>query len=275
MKTRNQVKRYGPSHIERPKYGALNHYWLKEMLPFVQAAACMMVVLDNYEKAHQIFNEAVQAWGRKDCKSVVSEVDKYITPSHIDRYVDYFIKGNKESDLDYPFEELEKKYRNSPDFTFLIGRINEFIRMGFNRKSDIASGKLKVMPSQDYMLFYAVFVGSLAFFFEGSEDYEKKKIIDFMGHTLDISRIYEGTSKNRLHRFRTKSYGNLRWKRRYDRKIREKAELWYKCRVVYAGPTESCRSRDFTSEETPDPNDIDKAIRDYDLAVGYPRGNAN
>jgi len=32
MKTRNQVKRYGLSHIERPKYGALTHYWPKEIL---------------------------------------------------------------------------------------------------------------------------------------------------------------------------------------------------------------------------------------------------
>ncbi len=34
MKPRNQVKRYGPSHIERQKYGALTHYWPKDMMPF-------------------------------------------------------------------------------------------------------------------------------------------------------------------------------------------------------------------------------------------------
>ena len=45
-----------------PKYGATIHYWPEEMIPFVSAAACTIVVLDNSEKANDVFNEAVEAW---------------------------------------------------------------------------------------------------------------------------------------------------------------------------------------------------------------------
>jgi hypothetical protein len=118
------------------------------------------------------------------------------------------------------------------------------------------------------MLFYAIFVGTLAFFFENTEDYEKNKIIEFMGHTLDISRIYEGTPKNRLHRFRTKNYGNLRWKRRYDKKTREKAERWYQCRVVCSNVVDFCNKK---ADENVilEPNNVYKEIKPFDKAIGY------
>ena len=50
-------------------YGVLTRYWPKEMLPFVLAAACMMVVLENTEKASEFFDEAVETWGRKDSQA--------------------------------------------------------------------------------------------------------------------------------------------------------------------------------------------------------------
>ena len=53
MKPRNQVKRFGPGHIERQKYGVSAHYWPKDMLPFILAAGCTLVVLDNSEKARE------------------------------------------------------------------------------------------------------------------------------------------------------------------------------------------------------------------------------
>ncbi|MFC1946080.1 hypothetical protein ACFLW1_02645, partial [Chloroflexota bacterium] len=215
---------------------------------------------------------AVQDWGRRDCQKALGEVDKYVSPSYVDRCISYFIRGNRTSDLEYPFEVLEDRYKTSQDFSFLIENINEFIKIGFNRKADIASGNLKVIPSHDYMLFHAVFLGSLAFYFEGTDDYEKSKIIEFMGKSLDVSRIYKGTSKNRLHRWRTKSFGNLNWKRRSDKKIRVKAELWYQSRVVHESLEAFCIKQQLKGENNTSDNLV-KEILPCDIATGYPRKN--
>jgi len=42
-------------------------------MPFVLAAACSQVVLDNSEKAKHIYNEAVETWARKDCHAVLND----------------------------------------------------------------------------------------------------------------------------------------------------------------------------------------------------------
>ena len=71
MKKHRQTKKRHKTG--RQKYGDTFHYWPKEMmLPFILAAACTIVVLNNSEKARRVFNEAVEAWGRKDCQSALT-----------------------------------------------------------------------------------------------------------------------------------------------------------------------------------------------------------
>ena len=84
------------------------------------------IVLENSGEAYDIYNEAVEAWGQKDCLSALSEVN--ITQDNIKSCIAYHIE-KKQADVKYPLEEVEKKYKESPDFAFLIGRISEFIRI--------------------------------------------------------------------------------------------------------------------------------------------------
>lgn len=254
----------------RKIYGKSAQYWPVEMQPFVVAAACVQIVLENSEKASLIYTEAKEAWGRKDCQKALSEVK--IPFSSMLAAVDAVV-SNKMADYSNPMYDIIEQYKDSEDFKYLISRINNFIKVGFNSESDQAKGRYKVTPSKDNWLFYAVFIGTVVDFSEERADWDTYKLVEFGGKVYDPTTFMDPEKSNRKHRRKVYRYKKFNWRLRHDQKIRDIAWHWYQCRVIYAGPTEFCQSRDFISEDTPDPNDIDKEIRDCDLAVGYPRGN--
>ena len=96
MKPINQVKRYKLNPTQRQIYGQDAHYWTKGMLPIVSSAALINVVLENSEKAYEIYSEAVEAWDRKDCQSALSEVR--ITEDDIKACIKYLIE-KKQNDI--------------------------------------------------------------------------------------------------------------------------------------------------------------------------------
>ena len=97
--------------------------------------------------------------------------------------------------------------------------------------------------------------------------FNKTKVFEFGGQLLDPSAFMDGVTNNRAHRKRVNIYKKNGWKLRHDHKLIKKARLWYQVRVVFNGPTDYCRSKDFISEETTDPNDILKEINICDDAL--------
>lgn len=264
MKKHRQTKKHNkPGH---KTYGQFVHYWPEKMLPFVISVACMQVVLNNSGKAKCIYDEAMEAWSRGDCQAVLNET-KIPFPSCITAM--QAIESENISDWADPLEETYAIYRDSKDFKYLIAKINEFIKLGFNREGE----NLKVLPSRQHWLFYTVFVRTLVDFTASKPDFEKNRIAEFAGRLFDPATFLDSTPNNRVYRSRTKKYRSHNWKWRNDSRLMRIAWRWYQCRVVYSGPTEFCQSRDFRSEETPDPNEIDREIAGCDKAVGYPRGN--
>ncbi|MBA7569713.1 hypothetical protein ES708_11454 [subsurface metagenome] len=263
MQNRKTKKRH---RTGKKIYGQPAHYWPEKMLPFALSAACTQVVLENSEAAKRIYDEAAEAWARGDCQAVLNETKIPFSSCLIAMEA---VESNKISDWVDPFEDTYTVYKDSKDFAYLIDRINEFIKVGFNGETE----QLKVMPSREHWLFYTVFVRTLVDFAASKPDFEKNRIVEFAGLFFDPATFLDGTPNNRVHRFRTKRYRSHGWLLKNDSRIMRIAWHWYQCRVVYSGPTEFCRSGDFTSEETPDPNEIDREIAGCDEAVGYPRGN--
>ena len=168
---------------------------------------------------------------------------------------------------------MEKKYKNSLDFDFLVARINEFIRVGFNRKKDIKAGNLRVIPSQECVLFYVVFLSTLSDFSRERGDWATFKLVKFRSKELDFSRILEGVYNNRVHRRHVKVYKRFDCTLRQDEKIRETAILWYKSRVVYSGPEEFCKKYLLEKGIELRPENVGREIFECDLVTGYPRKN--
>jgi len=267
MKPRNQVKRYETSHIERPKYGSSIHYWPEKMLPFVISAACIQVVLDNSEDAKPIYNKGVEAWGRRDCQAAIKDVK--IPPSSI-RAAIKAVLSDKISDWNDPLEDVYQKYKDSKDFKYLIGQINEFIKVGFNPKVDKEKGIYKVIPSQEHWLFFTIFIKTLVDFAASKSDFEHNRIVSVADQLFDPAMFMSGIHSNRKYRLHVSYYKNFGWRLRHDIKIMESAWRWYQCRVVCSNVVDFCNKQ---AEEKIilESNNIYKEIQPFDEAIGYGR----
>jgi hypothetical protein len=235
MKKRQRKKR----HKQGQKvYGESFHYWPEKMLRFALSAACIQVVLDNSERAKCIYGEAVEAWSRDDCQEVLNE-----TKIQFSRCITAMraIESENISEWTDPLEDTYAIYRDSKDFEYLIDRINEFIKVGFNRAAEQARGIYKVKPSREHWLFYTVFVRTLVDFADSKPDFEENRIVGFAGLLFDPATFLNGTPSNRFHRFRTKQYKSHDYRLSQDYKPRNSAWYWYQCRVIYSGPEEFCK----------------------------------
>ncbi|GAI27412.1 unnamed protein product, partial [marine sediment metagenome] len=244
--------------------GESAHYWPELMLPFPIAIACTQVVLENSEKAKLLYDDAVEAWKRPDCQKALSEV-RIPFSSCLEAKI--ALNSKNISDWEDPLDELKERYRDSENFKFLIEKINQFILVGFNREADREKGKYRVKPKEAIWLFYSVFIGTFVDHGVNNPDFNKTKVFEFGGQLLDLSTLMDGTINNRVHRKRVNLYRKHGWKLRHDNKLIKKAKLWYQVRVIFSGPKEYCCSKDFISEETPDPDDILKEIKICDEAL--------
>lgn len=50
----------------RKVYGKTAHYWREEMTPFLLAALCVDIAVENSKEARVIYEEIVNAWDRPD-----------------------------------------------------------------------------------------------------------------------------------------------------------------------------------------------------------------
>ena len=181
----------------RKVYGKHTQCWPVEIQPFLVAAACVEIVLKNSGKAILIYNEAKKAWGRPDCQTALNEVQ--IPFSNMLAAIEA-VRSKKISDSPDPLADIKKRYKDSSDFKYLIGRVNEFIKVGFNREADKVKGRYKVRPSQDNWLFYAVFIGTMVDFSAERPDWDTYKLLEFRGKTYDPTTFMDAEHSNRKYR---------------------------------------------------------------------------
>lgn len=253
----------GKRKQSRKVYGKSAHYWPVEMQPLLVAAALIDVILETCEKARLVYREVKDAWGLPGCQIALGEVKLPL------KDILALAEGNQGVQLPDTLLEIYSRHKDGSDCQYLIGRINEFIKVGFNR----AQGKQKVLPCNASWLCVAVGLRALVDFSVDRPDWETYKLLEFGGKSYDLSTIFEGEYRNRVHRRKVGQYKNFGLDLHHDEKFKNIAWYWYQCRVVYSGPEEFCREYLLETGIELRPENVDREIGECDIVTGYPRRN--
>lgn len=224
------------------------HYWPEHSLPYARAMACVQIVLLHGQADHA-YSEVKAAWARLDWSGVVDE------------FIDAWFDGG--------CDELVKRHEDDADFQRLISSIHEFIKVGFNRKSE-DNENWKVQASLDTPLFPAVGFYSLGDFGGALESWNEYRPFVRAGRVVDTGDVMTHKPNDRTHR-KLVSYFQQFGKLIHDTKMLDMADHWYESRVEYAGPEEFSRENYRQHGIWLDPGNISNEIRPMDDAVGYTR----
>lgn len=156
------------------------------------------------------------------------------------------------------------------DLTWLI---MGFIKVGFNRESDVEKGRYRVEVSEKHpWLLWAVALRTLfnsyRIRFEDVRGFYKVR--RYKGRDRDFYKVLSEQPMSRLHREIVASAKAADLKLKNDKTIMKAALRWYKCRVVYASIDKFCDNEP-EKKIMLDPKNVDRQIRPCDDAVGYIR----
>ena len=240
-------------------YGKNSHWWPKEMPPFLVAAALIDIVLESCEKAGFLYSEIKAAWGLTGCQLALCEVKMPL----IDLLA--LAEGNQNVQLPDELIESYNRHKGHPDCQYLIERINEFIKIGFNREQ----GEQKVIPFKETWLSFTSGLKALVDFSVKRPDWDTYKLVEFSGRTYDLTTALDGESRNRKHRQNVDLFQSKGWHRKLDRTIKKAAFHWYQCRVVYSSIDDYLDAEADKGNTKLDLKNIQKEIRVCDEATGY------
>lgn len=255
----------------RKRYGKTAHYWRQEMKPLLVAAACVDVAVKHSKDASVIYQQIIDAWDRPDCQALLK--GNIVLPIAEIKAWEKAVTGNNEydSELDI-WTGFYEQYSNSDDFKYLFGLISEFIKVGFNRKTDLAKNECNVLASKAVWLCFAVGFWTAGSYLEKNPDWDGETQLKLGDKVLDASAL-DGVFSERLHRLHSKILKRYGYRLSQDEKLRNMAWYWYQSRVVYSGPEEFCCKYLIETGIELDPANISKEILLCDIATGYPRKN--
>jgi len=274
------------------------YYWAEASLPFAYALACVEVVSESSEKAGIVYDKIVEAWSAPGIKVVFDDIASIIPESGKEEIKDALLHPEigLSPDPNKPFKQVEEMFtgleinedflkgddmgraslqerehaKQLADLTWLI---MEFIRVGFNRESDIEKGRYRVEVSEKApWLLWAVEIRTLFdsynIRFEQVRDFYK--IRGYKGKVIDFYKVLAEQPMSRLHREIVAGAKAADLKLKNDRTIVEAARCWYQCRVVYPSIKKFCDAK--SSEGIIlELQNVDKQIEPCDDAVGYIR----
>jgi hypothetical protein len=273
-------------------------YYPPEVMPYLLCGVCLEVVLENSEKARDLYDEIIECHELPGCRELLDKAEEIIPKG------DALLKNVvKESGFDYkkppelknigiPYMRgllegwtgvaatytekitpwaLKRKHINR-DFKKLIRIINELIKVGFNKESDKAKGIYKMTAFTSNALMYVIYTRSLAEYCRLTlTEWERVGVLKIRGKIYNMADIWSDNVTARLHRDMMKNYKGAGFLLKHDQKLKKIAETWYKCRVMYSGPEEYCRKMLIDQGINLDPANISNEIKECDEAVGYTR----
>ena len=274
------------------------HYWAEASLPLAYAVACVEVVCKSSEKAGVLYNKIVEAWIAPGMKVVFDDIASIIPGWGKERIKDALLHpetGFSEGP-NKPFRKLEKMFRgvevneeffkddemeglsgeerqHAEQLANLTWLIMEFIRVGFNRESDIQKGRYRVEVSEKaHWLLWAIAIRTLfdsyKIRFEQVRDFYK--IRKHKGKIIDFNKVLSEQPMSRWHRRIVASAKAADLRLKNDKTIMAVARRWYQCRVVYPSIKKFCDAK--SSEGIIlELQNVDKQIEPCDDAVGYIR----
>ena len=274
-------------------------YYLPEMMPFGLCSACLDIVLEQSEKAREIYNEVIDCFSLPGCQETMEKVgdelpdNRTVIKNLVEKsgydihkppskegfgipYIRDLMKGGLILLSGYANKltpRILKGKRRKRDLTLLIYMIDEFIKVGFNSETDQLNGKYRITIAGSPFLFSTIWISALS---ENCEQmlktWEKFKLIEYGGKTYNIADLMNDAVTLRLHRYLTKQYKSAGFKLKHDQKMDNIAWRWYQSRVIHTGPEEYCRKLLLEKGEDLDAANISNEIKECDEAIGYPRG---
>lgn len=225
-------------------YGKDTHNWREEMKPLILAAACITVAIEQSKEASLIYQQIIEAWDRHDCKALLKD-NLSLPVAEIKRW-EKAVTENGEYELSFDvWTPLYERYNKSDDCRFLFESISQFIKVGFNRKSDMAKQEYKVVASNTAYLCLAVGIWTAGEYLKKHSKWEGETKIRIWEKVLNAS-VLKGIFSERLHRLHSRLFKIYGYRLSHDKKLINMARLWYLSRVVYSGPEACCISGHIT-----------------------------
>lgn len=281
----------------KSQYRSRSQRYPPELLPFSISAALVELVINESEKAREIYDGILNCYNLPGVQEALSQMKLRIPPrtellKAIVKKSGYdFYKPPESKDVGIPYMrglikggiELVSEYKEQAerevftdqvckrDFNVLITEVDNLIRIGFNNQKDQKKGRYKVIGENSPLLVGAIMVKSLGEFCKLSlKAWEKQKVITIAGKTYYLRDVLNDEVTSRMHRYLSKQYRKAGFLLKHDHRIDNMARLWYLTRVKYSGPSECCtklqlKGNKWTSDNLP------KEITLCDTATGYPR----
>lgn len=291
-------KKHRVRNIAKPSwFGDSIHYWPPDALGLARAMALVETIVVNSEQAGDIYQQIFDAWRKPGIKTVYDEIISGVPDSDKEEWKQKlrFPELTLENGVNKPWTDFNKLV-NEPDFERQLLRIMEqiwpvslikqeniddlanlfalilgFIIVGFNRESDIARDKYRVLPSfNPPWLILSVMCRTAFDSHKITLDRLRKiyKVRKIKDKIYDFEEILTKQPNSRMHRWMVSGGRRAGLVLRHDDKLMESAWRWYQCRVVLSNIDEFC-SKQAEEGIILDPKNIYKEIRPFDEAVGY------
>lgn len=272
---------------------------LPDMISPVLCISCLGVVINNNEKAKELFDEIIDCFNSPGFQEInkISDIvipdKKVILKETIERagfdpmkppdmesfgvnYSQDLLDGGKQVINDYVEQKigpmfLENK-RNQSDMILLIEKIIELIKEGFNREGDKKKGEYR-LPSDnsDTLINSIIFAAGMAYNDSTFQRLEQVRMFNYNGTKLNLEELLNGNVPNSANRKLSKGYTKGGFRRKNEDKLEETAERWYQCRVVYSGPEQYCREMYKKTKIPIYAGNVSNEIKQCDDALGYIR----
>ena len=219
-----------------------DRYWHKEkVLPLIYAVSCVETTLLHSENksTRTIYPNIMKAWGQPGCLEAMDDflrdcLDKNLWIERMKR-----VRVNLERYEALPLSECHgwdyicEKHKENPDLQALIPLISDFVKEGFNCKSDKENGIYKVFPTEDPpWLFLAVNMVSLCEFTKFAQnEWRSYGTITLGDKVYDLDKIMKDEPTGRTHRKLVRVFKKCNNVLRHADKLLADAEKWYRCRV--------------------------------------------
>ena len=274
----------------------IGHYYDDEQIKYLYCYTCLVIVLDRSEKARGKFEEVKKCWELPGCKQFVDGVlgktlNKKFLPTALrlaglnpkeDRTMK--LKDSKAIMLGvrrlislFIFAEKIRLFfnrRKCRDYKKLERAVQDFIKIGFNRESDIVKGEDKIKVKSSTALKETAYLWSL--------NEIKKLDIESYGNIAKLPAIkkkkniytFEQLLNKKVPRLTyeqlAKEYKNNGHRLKDEEAIARNANDWCQGRIFYSGIEEYSKSKE--NIYGTDSSNISHKIKECDEALGYPRG---
>ena len=255
----------------RSLLGQRSYYWPFKRLPgselFAYALAGFEIALKYSEQVRESYSKLVEAWNLPGCQVIKHDALRYtpITYAWVSKVVKALDSDRAKSqypDMVPTAKETNEKNADNPDWQTLLSYVSEIIRLGFNRKDDIAFNALKVVPGQSHSLIAALGFRSIV----DNCGVETATVTSYKG---DFERIMTDNVTTRpdreLRKKLNRGFKEQSFELHSDQTLLNLAEMWYRARVL-------CSTvREAADYYRIDPIDLSKRIAIVDDAVGRRR----